>query len=203
MYTLPLRPLRYEEATRVFLSTRTRRMRFEPGHVVLANGARVATLSGVQDTASQFVQLTWLLATQPGRLREGATVDVPLALPHRVAPWIYDVVGQERLDTPFGTLPAWYLRPRPGMQGSRDLAVEIWIAPTLQHLPVRLRIRQDAETYIDLMLSRRPQQADDPPPPPPPQPSSSPPEDRFRSPPLATPSTSSSTPVATARTAPA
>jgi hypothetical protein len=48
------------------------------------------------------------------------------------------------------------------MQGSRDLAVEIWIAPTLQYLPVRLRIQQDAETFVDLMLSRLPQQASAP-----------------------------------------
>jgi hypothetical protein len=156
---LGLQPQRYEEQTRVFLSRRERSMRFAPDAVVLADGARAPTLPGVQDTASQFVQLTWLFATQPQRLREGASVEVPLALPHRVGRWIYDVVAQERLDAPFGALPAWYLRPRPGIQGPRDLAVEIWIAPTLQYLPVRLRIRQDAETFVDLMLSRLPQQA--------------------------------------------
>jgi hypothetical protein len=154
-----LQPRLYEELTRVFLSSRQRSMRLQPDGVVLADGSRVASLPGLQDTASQFVQLTWLFTTEPQRLRAGQAVEVPLALPHRVSRWVYDVVAEERLQTPFGPLPAWYLRPRPGMQGPRDLAVEIWIAPTLQYLPVRLRIQQDAETFVDLMLSRLPQQA--------------------------------------------
>ena len=36
---------------------------------------------------------------------------------------------------------------------------EAWFAPSLQYLPVRLLIRQDEATYIDLMLERLPQQA--------------------------------------------
>jgi hypothetical protein len=35
----------------------------------------------------------------------------------------------------------------------------MWVAPSLQYLPVRLLIRQDAETYIDLLIERLPEQA--------------------------------------------
>ena len=36
----------------------------------------------------------------------------------------------------------------------------MWVAPSLQYLPVRLLIRQDAQTYIDLLIERLPQQAE-------------------------------------------
>ena len=35
---------------------------------------------------------------------------------------------------------------------------DVWFAPTLQYLPVRLLIRQDEDTYVDLMIDRLPQQ---------------------------------------------
>jgi hypothetical protein len=35
----------------------------------------------------------------------------------------------------------------------------MWFAPTLQYLPVRIRIQQDAETFVDLMLDAAPLQA--------------------------------------------
>jgi hypothetical protein len=39
---------------------------------------------------------------------------------------------------------------------ARDLKAEVWLAPTLQFLPVRLRIAQDESTFIDLMLDAAP-----------------------------------------------
>jgi hypothetical protein len=57
-----------------------------------------------------------------------------------------------------GWVPAWHLRPsQPPSSG--DLAAEVWLAPGLQYLPVRLIIRQDADTYVDLALKDLPLQA--------------------------------------------
>ena len=150
-------PRRYDEDTRVMLRDRNRiTLRFEPGSVVLANGERRDTVPGVQDTASQFVQLTYVFSTRPELLRIGGTVDIPLALKNKVDVWTYDVVGEEVLATTFGPLPTLHLTPqrapRPG-----DLSAEIWFAPQLRYLPVRIRIRQDAQTYIDLLISKRPE----------------------------------------------
>ena len=36
-----------------------------------------------------------------------------------------------------------------------------WFAPSLQYLPVRIRIRQDAEVFVDLMIEKLPQQLQD------------------------------------------
>lgn len=155
-----LKPLRYEEETRVPLAaTRRKGVAFEEERIVLQGGKAVPTLPGVQDTASQFVQLTWLFTTQPQQLRTGGSVAVPLALPHRVDRWVYDVMGEEVLDTPAGRIPTYFIKPRREQAKAGELTIEAWFAPSLQYLPVRIVIRQDAQTFADLMLQRLPQQA--------------------------------------------
>ena len=163
-----LKPQRYDEETRVLLrEVRRQTILFEPERIVLPRGGVQPLVTGVQDTASQFVQLTWMFTLQPQLLRPGQTVEVPLALARRVDRWVYDVVGEEVLDLPVGPIKAWYLKPRLQSKTNSDLSVETWFAPSLQYLPVRIRIRQDEASFIDLMLERLPQQAsasDAPPP---------------------------------------
>ena len=65
----------------------------------------------------------------------------------------------ETLYTPFGAVEAFHLQPRRITRPGGDLTAEIWFAPSLAYLPARIRIRQDADTYIDLMLRRKPQLA--------------------------------------------
>ena len=154
-----LAPRRYDQDTKQLFRDRKRdTLLFEADSVVLANGDRRDTLAGVQDTASQFVQLSFLFATRPELLRVGAGVEFPLALPRKLDRWAYDVVDEEILAAPFGALPTFHLKPRREVRGG-DLGVEMWLAPSLRYLPVRIRIRQDAETYIDLMITRRPEMA--------------------------------------------
>ena len=154
-----LTPRRYEEETRVpFRDTRRLAVQLEGALVRLANGSEVPRPAGLQDTASQFVQMTWLFTTQPDRLRTGQSVDLMLALPRRVEAWTYDVLDRETLNTPVGPIDAVHVRPRrPARTG--DLTAEMWTAPSLQYLPVRIVIRQDADTWVDLLLDRLPVQA--------------------------------------------
>jgi len=154
-----LAPRRYDQDTKAILRDRSRvTLTFEPDAVVLANGERRARVPGVQDTASQFVQLTYVFSTRPELLRIGGTVDIPLALPHKVDVCTYDVVDEEILNTAFGPLPSIHLKPRPRpVRKANELSAEIWFAPQLRYLPVRIRIEQDAATYVDLMIARRPE----------------------------------------------
>jgi hypothetical protein len=154
-----LTPRRYDEETRaLFRELRRRTILFDGERVLLPNGKQLTRMDGMQDAASQFVQLTWLFTTQPQLLRVGQRVDIPLALPTNVDRWSYEVVEQVVLDTPFGAVPTFHLRPRRELRPNRDLVADAWFAPTLQYLPVRLLIRQDEATYIDLMIDRLPQQ---------------------------------------------
>lgn len=158
-----VRPLRYDEDTRQLLRRRQAALRFADGQVEfgLGSGRREPAPEGVQDTASQFVQLTWLVLSGRLPLTVGAQVTLPLALPRRLYAWRYEVVGQEVLDTPIGTLPAWELRPH--VDDARGtLRATVWLAPSLQFLPARIRIVQDDETWVDLRLSEHPQQENAP-----------------------------------------
>ena len=155
-----LAPQRYDEDTKVMFRERRRlTMRFEPEAIVMANGQRQERLAGVQDSVSQFVQLSYLFSVKPELLVVGGAVEVPLALARKVERWVYDVVEQEPLSTPFGAVDTFHLKPRRVAQAGSDLTAEIWIAPSLQYLPARIRIRQDADTFIDLLIERKPQLA--------------------------------------------
>lgn len=164
-----LLPQRYEEVTKVVLvNPRMRRMQFDEKTVVLASGETVphpGAPGDLQDTASQFIQMIYVFSTQPQLLQPGGRMALQLALPHRVRPYVYEVGAQEWTEAPGGGwLETWPVRPRvmpeaATASGKKDLSVEAWLAPRLQMLPVRIRIRQDAESFLDLRIDRLPEQA--------------------------------------------
>jgi hypothetical protein len=154
-----LTPRRFEGEQRVAFRSRRWAMSFDAERVHLPEGREAPTMPGVQDEASLFVQLTWLFTTQPQALRAGRSIEVPLALPRRVEVWKYDVVGQETLKMPFGEVSTMHVRPRRLAKSNTDLVAQMWFAPGLQYLPVRILVEQGADTFIDLQLQRAPQQA--------------------------------------------
>ena len=151
-------PRRYNEETRVLLaSPRRLQLLIDPLRIQFPNGRMEPTPQGVQDSASQFVQLTWLLLTGREQARAGHAIALPLALPRRLYAWRYEIVGLETLDTPLGALPAWQLRPV--VADTRGtLQATVWLAPQLQYLPVRIRIVQDDASWVDLLLTEPPLQ---------------------------------------------
>ncbi|ARN22660.1 DUF3108 domain-containing protein [Piscinibacter gummiphilus] len=153
-----LRPERYDQETKLPFSNPTRAIvLLEDQQIQLANGQRRERWPGVQDTASQFVQLAFQFTTQPALLTPGAVITVPLAMPRSVTPMLYDVSEPETLWTSFGEIPVYRLKPRLVPRAGGDLAVEMWIAPQYRYLPIRLKIHQDAETYVDLMIRKPPE----------------------------------------------
>ena len=153
-----LAPRRYDQDVKVLMKSRPRQtIVFDGAGVVLANGDVRPAVPGLQDTASQFVQLTYMFSTRPELLRVGGRVDIPLALPKKVAVWTYDVVKEEVLDTPFGPLTGIHLKPRTNDQKAGTLSVEMWMAPQLRYLPVRIRFEQDAQTYVDMIIAKPPE----------------------------------------------
>ena len=121
--------------------------------VRLNNGERVPRPQDVQDTASQFVEMGHRFATDPAALQAGSEIRLWLARPGGVDQWTYDVVGEDTLHLPrLGAVPAYHLKPRPLDKPRGPISAEIWIAPTLQYLPVRIRLTQGPDTYMDLMV---------------------------------------------------
>lgn len=152
-------PRRFAGEQRVlFGKARQWQIAFGPERVTLTDGREVPAMAGAQDEASQYVQLTWLFTTQPGRLKVGQSVEIPLAIGRKLERWTYDIVEEERLRLPFGEVPSFHIKPRREATGG-DLSAEIWIAPTLQYLPVRILLRQSAEVWVDLTLAQSPLQS--------------------------------------------
>jgi hypothetical protein len=156
-----LRPSRYDEETRIVTRDPRRLVIFlDADRVRLPGGSALPRPAGVQDSASQFVQLTWLFTTRPALLQPGVVIALPLALPRRVQDWVYEVQQPEWLATPAGEVLALHVKPRREVLRAGDLAAEMWVAPSLQYLPVRILIRQDEETHVDLLIERLPLQAE-------------------------------------------
>lgn len=153
-----LMPRRYQEETRVGFATRRNSVQIDGGRVLLANGSERPAPDGVQDSASQFVQLSFLFSLDPSLLTPGHSITMPVALPRRVDPWIYDVVAEEVLVTPIGNLKAVHVKPRRESPRPGELTAQAWYAPSLRYLPVRILIHQDDETFVDLLLKSAPTQ---------------------------------------------
>ena len=142
------------------LAPRVRRIDFSVDEVTLANGTRAIRLPQTQDGASQFVQFVWLFSTHPELLRPGNVVDMPLALNNNLRRWHYQVVGPETLWLAFGQLEAVHVRPLlDGPRRPNEYPFEIWTAPTLQYLPVRILVPLDDKNFADLSLDALPMQA--------------------------------------------
>lgn len=155
-----LRPERYDERTRVlWRAPLVQTVHVEGPQVRLASGRSVARPPGLQDAVSQFVQLAWQFTREPWRLVPGQVVTLPLALPRRIGLWHYDVRDVETIDTPAGPVQALRLEPRARARGGADLIPEVWYAPALQYLPVRILVRHDDESFVDMTIDRLPEQA--------------------------------------------
>ncbi|HEX2542316.1 MAG TPA: DUF3108 domain-containing protein [Caldimonas sp.] len=153
-----LAPDRYDEDTQVVTRDRRRAsVVFAGDEIVLANGQKRERLRGVQDAASQFIQFTWLFGTQPERLRAGNSFDVPLALPRSMSLWTYDVQAEQTLHTPFGPLATYHLKPRRATRKPGDWMVDMWFAPELRYLPVRIRIEQETGSFVELVIAKKPE----------------------------------------------
>ena len=149
-----LQPAVYEEQVR----QRRRGVRLDED-VRLHNGQRVARPAGVQDAASQFVELSHRLATGQLSAEPGTAIPLWLARPGGVDEWTYDVVGEDTLHLPrLGAVRALHFRPRPLAKPRGPIHAEIWFAPSLQYLPVRIRITQGPDTFMDLLADTIEQQ---------------------------------------------
>ncbi|MDO5288983.1 MAG: DUF3108 domain-containing protein [Pseudomonadota bacterium] len=150
-----LRPEVYEEQIR----QRRRGVRMSED-VRLNNGQRLPRPAAeLQDAASQFVELAHRFATGRAPLTPGSRIDFWLARPNGVDEWTYDVIGEETLHLPrLGPVQAFHLKPRPLSKPSGSISAEIWFAPSLQYLPVRIRLTQGADTHMDLLVETVEQQ---------------------------------------------
>jgi Protein of unknown function (DUF3108) len=156
-----LLPRAYEEQ----FFRKARSVTLDDTAVVLTDGTRIPRpqrvgdgpdeSATVQDAASQFVELGHRFANGRAKLAEGEIVRVWLARPGGLDAWVYDVGPAETLYLPhIGPVQAFHLKPRPQVKPRGSTVAEMWFAPSLQYLPVRIKIMRGEEGHLDLKVKK-------------------------------------------------
>ncbi|HEX5373709.1 MAG TPA: DUF3108 domain-containing protein [Aquabacterium sp.] len=156
-----LTPGRFESINKLLIkSSAPKIVTFDEQEVVLPNGDRFPKMPGVQDPASHYIQMAYQFMLKPGLLKVGNTIEMPLAWTKKQETVTYDVDGEEALDTPLGKVDTFRLKPRKFQNSKGDeVLADIWIAPSLQYLPIRMLIRVGKDNYFDMKMDKAPQQA--------------------------------------------
>ncbi len=142
-------PAAYEEAR----GNRRRQTRMTDTEVVMQDGKTLARPPGLQDMASQFIELGHRLRTGSLSPALGGTLSLPLARPGGIDLWTYDILAQELVRTPrLGEVAALRLTPRPVAGARNQVSAEFWFAPSLQYLPARVRVGMGEEAFVDLVV---------------------------------------------------
>lgn len=136
-----------------------RKVTLEAQDIVLNDGKRLpkptAQQHSVQDAASQFVELGQRFSSGRASLAPGEVVRMWLARPAGLDEWTYDVGPAETVYLPtLGAVQAYALTPRPIANKRGTITAQLWVAPSLQNLPVRIKITLNNETHVDLMVKK-------------------------------------------------
>jgi len=145
-----LRPVRFADKRS---SERAAHFEREAKRIRFSNNAPEAEwLPGAQDRLSLFMQLAGLLRAQPRQT--GDVLSFQVAGVGDAEVWQFEVGALETLRLPAGNIEARLLKRAP--RKPHDSTVEVWLAPSLGHLPVRLRIAQPGGDVADQRLARLP-----------------------------------------------
>lgn len=127
----------------------------EQNRIRFSNNAPDAVLRpGAQDRLSLFLQIAGLLQARPQAYASGQTIEMQVAGTGDADIWRFEVGDETTLSLPAGAVRARLLKRLPRKEF--DSTVEMWLAPELQHLPVRLRVTQSNGDVADQQLSRMP-----------------------------------------------
>lgn len=146
----------FKEALRSFV--------FERDEITLPNGDKVARPQDVQDLVSLPIQLMYRFTLEPALLTPGNSVKVNVVTAKQVVEMAFDMMGEETIDTPMGPINAIHVKPRKLTETGLPLPpAEVWFAPTLQYLPIKLHIERtdgpkEKQFNLTMQLKRPPQQ---------------------------------------------
>jgi len=117
-----------------------------------ANSPDAPLLKGAQDRLSVVIQIGSLLAGDPARFPLGTMLSFQTVSQREAEVWHFWVEKEELLQLPFGEINAIKLNRKPRREF--DQHIELWFAPTLGYLPVRLRITNANGDFVDQLLNK-------------------------------------------------
>lgn len=103
--------------------------------------------AGAQDHLSVFIQIAAMVAGEPGKFPAGTTLPFQAVGPRTSESWTFTVGASEKLDLPGGAVTAIRLWRDPA--GENDAKGEIWLAPSMAYLPVRIRLTKGTDEVVD------------------------------------------------------
>ncbi|MDR1968142.1 MAG: DUF3108 domain-containing protein [Burkholderiaceae bacterium] len=143
-----LAPERFAEKSR---GERAAHFDAEGGRIRFSANTPDAVLEpGAQDRLSITLQLAALLAAAPDRYPPGASITLQTVGARDAEPWTWQVQPDETLTLAGQPLPTVKLLRQPRQE--YDIRIELWLARTLDYLPVRLRLTQSNGDVADQQL---------------------------------------------------
>lgn len=147
-----LAPTRFADRSRSEVAAHFER---DKGRVVFsANTPDAPLLAGAQDQLSVLLQLSAMLAGDPARYPPGTTLTIQTIGPREADAWLFTVGAEETLSLPAGETRAVKLTRNP--RHDYDRRMELWLAPAMGYLPVRVRLTQPNGDVVDQQLLAAP-----------------------------------------------
>jgi hypothetical protein len=106
--------------------------------------------AGAQDRFSMVMQLASLVRADPGRYTPGVTRQFYVVDNDSGESWPVETIGKETVHTRSGDVPALHFMRLPRHTGDRR-RIDVWLAPSLGWLPVRLLQTEPNGTQIELL----------------------------------------------------
>ncbi len=108
-------------------------------------------LGGEQDRTSIIWQLIAIARGNPEKFSKGSEWKFFVAGPRDAEQWVFKVIGLEKIKTAIGDLPTVHLFRNPP-PGDTSQQLDIWLAPSKNWFPARLRFSDPGKDYIDQTL---------------------------------------------------
>lgn len=155
-----LHPRLYENVNRLLVKTSAPRLiKLDEDEVTHPDGKHYTRPVSVQDPASFMIQLAYQFTLNPDLLKPGNSFDMSVVTLRKLEQLTFEVVGEDTVRTPIGNVPVVHVRPRKTVIDGGALPADVWFAPGLQYLPVRIYIKMNDEIFMDMQMDRAPQQA--------------------------------------------
>jgi hypothetical protein len=143
-----IEPARFSESRKGEVASHFLR---DQGKVMFSNNApSVPLLPGAQDRLSVVMQLGGMLAGDPARYPAGSRISVQTVGPRDAGVWVFNIEGEEQMTVPAGDYAVRKLTRTPRREF--DDKIEIWLAPALGYLPVRMKQTQPNGDFADMQL---------------------------------------------------
>lgn len=121
--------------------------------VRLADGEQSqALVGGEQDRVSVTWQLVALARAAGAKFTPGSNWPLVVAGRRSVETWHFKVIKREKVQTGLGSIEALHVR-REAVPGGRDQEIDLWLAPSHQWYPVKLRFTEGDKESIDQTLT--------------------------------------------------